>query len=525
MVILEHYHVLEWLDVFMLRAAVAIVPRTATVDPKAEVLVFTIQDELFEDINEFKSRSPIDRTVLQKYLQDVVRFFPHARVLAIDYDLSPNNYTLSQDMGQNKCTINDPNERKDQENIERFLGDFAQQGRKVVLIKHLPVQNRHLNACKVQWEEDQSRRGILFGQLDVLHFGLFGPVVKYVEHEHSLPSSVLAATKCTDTRVPELPAIQFPCDNGVPLSREGDGHKPLSGRSKEPASVYRINYVQAYAKGAVQICRLYQKDGVERCQFLLRKRLENVPVIFFGGDYGRDDIYSTPLGALPGVTIQAYTYFSMHERQKRMSWWAWGVMIVVGLGAGVLSRWIWREFPKYYEQKNCAPLVYLALCTMLTVLIILVLLGLVAGIHWSAWAIDILVGLGVGLLFHWIWGEFRTHAGPEGIIQRAFLLLSNFIILLFILVLSVLAVGRALAWGLWINPALIFIGLFMDSYVTAVTPAHEGSPHGGPCRLRALLGIPGPTTSKRALLAHWAMQDIGFWTIAGLAIYFLVTHR
>ena len=121
----------------MLRILPLVAPHTAKVDRArpAQALVFTIQQELFD--TEFKSRSPIDRAVLLEYLRKLVDVYPTLKVLAIDYDLSPND---------------NPAEQEAQVKLDTFLLSLIETGKKIVLIKHLPVQNRQLCELKGIWE-------------------------------------------------------------------------------------------------------------------------------------------------------------------------------------------------------------------------------------------------------------------------------------------------------------------------------------------------------------------------------------
>jgi len=474
MVILEDHYVLEWLDVFMLRI-VATFADYPNKEESVEVLVFTIQEELFE--KEFQSRIPIHRAVLRKYLQKLdeayrIPEFKNFKVLAIDYDLSPNNY-------DKECSIQDPVEQELQDALDTFLLNFIKNGVKVVLIKHIPVKNLALCECKIKWEEEKYKQGILFGHSELLHYGLLGPVVKYAESEDSFPAIVLDAAN--DRR---LPVMRFTCDDAEQQARKDLRH----------ASFYPINYVQVYNKRTVRVCELKDVNGFDDC----KKYFENLDkpsnpdklsVIFFGGDYGKDDTYITLLGTRPGVTIQAYTYFSMHERLTSEDGWAW------------------RE-------------------------------------AWFPWLFDIIAGSFVGVIFHWIWHKFhqsrRNHKFTPQVIYASI----NFLMLIAILVFLVKKVAAPLlAGGRWINPALIVIGLFIHSYVATAITASEAQapdskkPHAVPLLytlVGALFGIPksllgdegkdrSPSTGD--LLLHGALKIAVFWTVLGLAVYILVTHH
>jgi hypothetical protein len=103
-----------------------------------------------------------------------------------------------------------------------------------------------------------------------------------------------------------------------------------------------------------------------------------------------------------------------------------------------------------------------------------------------------------------------------------------------------------LACGIWINPALIFIGLFIDSYIATATAAAENFQHNtvrdvatitlssdlhssiNPPNKRptfplyVLFGIPDSHVKGRDLLFYAALKITIFWITVGLAVFILV---
>jgi CHASE2 domain len=441
MVILDHFSVLEWLDVFMLRLLPAAALHTAKADPAkpAKALVFTIQEELFE--TEFKSRSPIDRAVLKKHLEKLLEVYPDFRILAIDYDLSPNS--------------TDPTEQDAQAALDTFLVSLVKSGKQVVLITHLRVVNRELCRLKIAWETTQYENGILFGDPALWHYNLFGVVVKFAERRDSFPAIALAAAN--GDGLPDM-REHFTCPDPGSSSRQYVDQRMLQ----------RINFSQAV--GSVPICGLYERSGFEHCKDLLGRRLDTAEVIFFGGHYGRDDVYRTPLGETPGVAIQAYTYFSMLRPLETMT-------------------------------------------------------------HWLALGIDIVWGIATGLIFHWIWQMFHNYRQQGKYGLEVILASMNFVFLIGVFAALVFLTAPLLARGLWINPALMFIGLFIDGYVAGVTATGAGgsggvkSSHGPTSALYELIGIPGRGVSGWDHLFLWSLKIAVYWITVGMALYVLWTHH
>jgi hypothetical protein len=462
MVILEHHYVLEWLDVVMIRIVTAVYQRTPAEEP-IEALVFTIEEGLFE--TEFKARTPIDRKKLREYLERLVDTykpseFDKFKVLAIDYDLSPSNYNAKLYEEKNQCDIDDPAEKESQESIDNFLADLVTglvTGKElsVVLIEPLPVSNPYLCECKKRWQQDREKQGILFGNPTLLQFGLLGPVMKYTEYtgyKDGFPTVALTAKK------------------------DCEKEDPQSSKALKHASLYPINYVQAYTKGAVQVCELNDDRSFDECKRYFSKNIHKnknihcVRAIFFGGDYGKDDTYVTPLGAMPGVTVQAYTYFSIAERLKPHPWWV---------------RW--------------KPL--------------------------FAWLFDIVLGFWIGLIFHLIWQKFHDSRRRHEFSGQAGWAAGNFLVLIACFALLMFIAIPLLNWGIWLNPALIVIGLFIDSYITAITTGTHTSAS-FTSSLYPLFGIPGHSVVlRRDLFFHGLLKIAIFWIVVGLALYMLITHH
>jgi hypothetical protein len=411
-----------------------------------EALVFTIQEGLFE--TEFKARTPIDRKVLSRYLKKLVEVYsPHDfkefKVLAIDYDLSPSNYKENS-----QCTIDDTKEQESQEIIDNFLaGLVAGEKIRVVLIEPLPVSNPYLCECKKRWQQEREKQGIVFGNPTLLQFGLLGPVMKYIEytgHKDSFPTVALAAKE----------------------DKKGCEEKLQSPKALKHSSFYPINYVQAYARGAVKVCQLNDENSFKECDTYYKKNISTVKAIFFGGDYGKDDTYITPLGATPGVTVQAYTYFSIAERLRSHHWW----------------------------------------------------------VPWMVWFVDILSGFLIGWLFHLIWHKFHDYRQRHIFSGQVVCASGNFFILILLLALLTFVSAPLLSRGIWLNPALIVIGLFIDSYVTAVTTGTHTSAS-FTSSLHPLFGIPSHSVVSSDLFFHGLLKIALFWIAVGLALYMLITHH
>jgi hypothetical protein len=199
--------------------------------------------------------------------------------------------------------------------------------------------------------------------------------------------------------------------------------------------------------GDAHACSLTSSIGKASLKYL-GTDLNTVKVIFFGGDYGRDDTYVTPLGVKPGVTVHAYTYFSIGNPLRSL--------------------------------------------------------------RWSAWAFDILLGLGSGLLFHGIWHQFHHSRRRNRFAPQVGWVTLNFGILGVILIGLVRTVVPLLERGLWINPALIVIGLFIDSYIATATATGKGSSD----HTLPLKGSTSPSYPSFGMTSH-DVEEVSAVTIPG----------
>ena len=293
----------------------------------------------------------------------------------------------------------------------------------------------------------------MFGNPDLLHYDL-GLVVKYAKREDSFPAVVSAAEKLAAGKEAILPPMQFTCGDSKPSS-----HK--AGKK----TVRLINF--SHGVDSIKVCALAVLKTFEKCKNYWTDagtKPDEVKVIFFGGHYERDDIYLTPIGEKPGVTIQAYTYFS------------WG---------------------KPLEPVS----------------------------PWLAWVIEIGLGFVGGLLFHGTWLLFHYCRRKGWFALQVILALANFMYLIDILFILGHWIARLLAQGIWLHPVPMFVGLFLDSYIATATATGTGRAHGGhaattpaPSLPHRLFGIPGPEVSGWDLTFHRVLKIGVFLITIGLAI-------
>jgi hypothetical protein len=141
------------------------------------------------------------------------------------------------------------------------------------------------------------------------------------------------------------------------------------------------------------------------------------------------------------------------------------------------------------------------------------------------WGVDILSGFLIGWLFHVIWHKFHDYRQRHIFSGQVVCASGNFFILILLLALLTCIAAPLLSQGIWLNPALIVIGLFIDSYVTAVTTGtHTAASFTS--SLHPLFGIPSASVISRSdLFVHGLLKIALFWIVVGLALYMLITHH
>ncbi|MGK5079242.1 CHASE2 domain-containing protein [Janthinobacterium sp. HLX7-2] len=216
MLVLEGFHVLEWLDAAMLRASAEQGQLLNWgKDPGAAYRpgIIEIDQPAFEQV--FDEREPLERSRLQQLLANVAQ--RGARVLAIDLDLAPAMYEQANERHK-------PGERP----LDRLLDQLAADGHQLVLI--LPEQSAQ-NA-NLPWIRARCAAGVHFAS----------PQIR----------ERMGAVTRIELKSPVLAAVAFELAHG---KQQQEQNQPMPAVLSEQKEGYRL---------ADRVCQLARRTGSEK---------------------------------------------------------------------------------------------------------------------------------------------------------------------------------------------------------------------------------------------------------------------
>lgn len=316
-------------------------------DPEPEILTLTIRTELFETM--FRGETPIPREPFRTLVSDVVETFAPA-VLAVDYDLSPGKDELTAGQlaalreGRDDplgCARGAPGGGTPRTGLDCSLASL---GGRLLLIRPLPVADRAQCEPRVVWQRWMEGQGVAFGAPDLVMLGSFSAILKY---ETGRPESLAALAYCKGLAGPERPAA---C-GAAPSAHAAESCETFADLKSRPvrkASLQTLNFPGA-DKG-VSRCALERPESIRACAAIYRGR--RFPVVFLGADYDWGDHFNTPMGVKPGVTLHAYSAYSMKKPLTAGHHWDFLVDVVVGVAAGIFFHWSWGHFSLYGMAKR-----------------------------------------------------------------------------------------------------------------------------------------------------------------------------
>jgi CHASE2 domain-containing sensor protein len=473
--ILNQYRLLDWVDVLALK----FIPegtfehKAPQDSAKVDTMVVGITQDLFE--HQFGGHTPINRDRFEALISRLLAAYPSVRVLAIDYDLSPNiGDPCRRDAQSSACKIAQ-SEQAQQEQFERYLAETfsagAQPGAQAA-----GASARNLGACRVQlvmitplkeraqhgnveqnWLARRQSGCVRFGDHALLSHNWLETVVKHAAAE-ATPQPCVAKDESQQT----FAAV-------VNRARACAGvSSNMSAADGDPVKLISF----AKAGNATYFCLLWQLDdissGCERRLQSVGVKASAIKTVFIGSAYGEEDKFRTPLGDQYGVQLHAFSAYShlnpIDEMQK------------------------------------------------------------------IAFLIDICIGLASAFIFQLLW-ESAAHYSLASV--RRFVLIT-----LVFLVLIAVAWGaiRLLPWmlklGLWMNPLMVVVGIFIDSYAGAIervkaqqrtSEQAPAAPPGTGLKLtpmQALIGWPPETEAVPERALHFFREVLLQWSVVAMGLFF-----
>lgn len=279
-VILEHAGILtvfvklSWLVVSSL--ASQDVKEFPQIKPGSPVVVKITESDF---VARYGEKSPLDRCILAEDIGRILAKSP--KVLAIDFDLSP---LARESESENKC------QRKLDELLDR-------QAARIVLLTPFPAATSSLLVAKHEWMQARCKAG--------LHFS-----------DGAIEVSMGTVTDMATGDTPRLKArmadqvqagVSDLICSDVETSIKSEENRWLSKRETtddDKDESVPINFLEAIRK--VSIAPL-DSSSFEHVPSLSQN------AVFFGGHWGRDDEYLTPIGYQPGIVIHAARSVSLES--------------------------------------------------------------------------------------------------------------------------------------------------------------------------------------------------------------------
>ncbi|VVO27641.1 CHASE2 domain-containing protein [Pseudomonas fluorescens] len=314
-----HFHLLDAIDsyAFIGIGNLSAVEALSSGAKKPSVAVVLIDQSSYE--TNYHERSPLDRCQLRDDLKFLYDLPIPPRLLVIDLDLSPGRGDVFCQNKLNELLIN------------------GQSRTKTVLMAPLPVNDPLASDIIQAWRETMEDAKIAFGDPNLpIRYGL---VTKIECEEKKLAAVALDAAIAVDREVPS--------DTAVAVKKLTNAStNPCRGeQEKKQSKEFLINPKQ-YVMGLRPVSTY--KLSTQRELFSEWPGLPppwQLPVVFFGGSYGEDDTYLTPLGTMYGVEVHAAAYMSLVEPATLFSHLrSFGLEIGIAVLFGGVISFCWRHY-------------------------------------------------------------------------------------------------------------------------------------------------------------------------------------
>ncbi|MEO7361092.1 MAG: CHASE2 domain-containing protein [Gemmatimonadaceae bacterium] len=274
-----------------------------------------IDDEGFQD--RYFERSPLNRCVLANDLEQILD--RHPQRVGIDLDLSPLNGATEEETA---C----------QQRLDRLLDAHPAT---LVLLSPFAVRSTALRALKLQWMEDRCKDGLHFGD------GRLETSLGMVIDQRDPAGSGLADVTANghDNSICDLVLRDRTVAATTLLSPAGSA----ANADLERADARRrpINFEAA--------ARLVPSSLTVHSDLFRSLAELRGHVVFFGGQWGSDDTFDTPIGEQPGVWIHAARFVTLTHPVRETSR-VWGVLVDVGI-AFMFSLLIKSFWELYFDLK------------------------------------------------------------------------------------------------------------------------------------------------------------------------------
>ena len=327
--ILEHFGMLKLLAKFSILVVSSMAAHSPSqpVTIKSETPVVVVLGNA-DFVSRYGERNPLDRCEMALDIGRILEKSP--KRIAVDFDLSPISKPSDK-------------EQKCQAQLDQVLA--ANTGT-LVLLTPFAVSSEPLMQVKHQWMTTQCRLGLHFAD------GTLEQSLGMVT-EHSVGHDPASLSRMAEQLHTKLKLSTYVCDQIAQATEPranrwvNEGWSPDAHAVPDPKTESEPLNLRALTKTVAVI-------DIGSALFAQLPHLEGSPVLF-GGDWGRDDSFLTPIGTQAGVVLHAARLASLVDPVKPLALY-WAVLgdIVVGL----CFAWVIAQFLKVYVNTKRLDLRY-----------------------------------------------------------------------------------------------------------------------------------------------------------------------
>jgi len=395
-------------------------------DARHRVVVVEIDDLTYE--RNYRERAPLDRCALTKQLRAIYAAEPE--VVAIDLDLSRATWMEPIHPAAQECAEGETTaqcEKWCEDELYRLIEASANpngkhlnalhegervDGVKTVLLEPFEGADLGMRAKRVEWRDRMFEDGggnIRFADADIpVEFGL---ALRFPDAPDSLSRIARLATEdCGGNG--KCPGLEAGRDSYIDSRSYWDDLGVIAVKEVVSVSDNKFDAQALTDKVRRQLDSLVPlRDGDHKTS----------RVVFFGGAYGLDDRFQTPIGKLYGVETHAGAYMQrgVHSNEIVDFLLDWSIAILFArYGIGQLwSRYFDARFSGSALRQAVAPLFILRLLLQVIGLLVgLVLLATFMFVNLGLWLSPL--ALAVGMLFEGfigaaVEGAIHAHAGGK----------------------------------------------------------------------------------------------------------------
>ena len=315
--ILEHFGMLKLLAKFsvLVVSSMAAHAPSQPVAIKSETPVVVVLGNA-DFVSRYGERNPLDRCEMALDIGRILKKLPTR--IAVDFDLSP---------------ISNPSdkEQKCQAQLEQVLA--ANTGT-LVLLTPFAVTSEPLMQVKHQWMTTQCRLGLHFAD------GTLEQSLGMVT-EHSVGDDPASFSRMAEQL--HTGFSTYVCDQIAQVT-EPQANRWVNEGWRPDAQATPAQNTESEPLNLRALTKTVAVIDIGSAVFAQLPHLEGSPVLF-GGDWGRDDSFLTPIGTQAGVVLHAARFASLVDPVKPLALY-WAVLgdIVVGLS----FAWVIAQFLKVY---------------------------------------------------------------------------------------------------------------------------------------------------------------------------------